>query len=63
MDDLTIRIEPREDASSSDVEAGVAALVKTIKVQIGSSVGVVVVEPGSLPRSEGKLKRLYDLRS
>jgi phenylacetate-CoA ligase len=63
MDELTIRIEPREDASSADVEAGVAALIKTIKVQIGSSVGVVVVEPGSLPRSEGKLKRLYDLRS
>ena len=63
MDELTIRIEPREDASTSDVEAGVAALIKTIKVQIGSTVGVVVVEPGTLPRSEGKLKRLYDLRS
>jgi phenylacetate-CoA ligase len=63
MDELTIRIEPREDASSADVDAGVAALIKTIKVQIGSTVGVVVVEPGSLPRSEGKLKRLYDLRS
>ena len=62
MDELTIRIEPREDASSRDVEAGVAQLIKTIKVQIGSSVGVVVVEPGTLPRSEGKLKRLYDLR-
>ncbi|HEX3679371.1 MAG TPA: phenylacetate--CoA ligase, partial [Galbitalea sp.] len=63
MDELTIRIEPREDANSTDVEAGVAALIKTIKVQIGSTVGVVVVEPGTLPRSEGKLKRLYDLRS
>jgi phenylacetate-CoA ligase len=63
MDELTIRIEPREDANSTDVEAGVAALIKTIKVQIGSTVGVVVVEPGTLPRSDGKLKRLYDLRS
>ncbi|HEX3678684.1 MAG TPA: phenylacetate--CoA ligase, partial [Galbitalea sp.] len=63
MDELTIRIEPREDANSTDVEAGIAALIKTIKVQIGSTVGVVVVEPGTLPRSEGKLKRLYDLRS
>ena len=63
MDELTIRIEPREDASRSEIEAAVAQLIKTIKIQIGSTVGVVVVEPGTLPRSEGKLKRLYDLRS
>jgi phenylacetate-CoA ligase len=63
MDELTIRIEPREDANRDDVEAGVAQLLKTIKIQIGSTVAVVVVEPGTLPRSEGKLKRLYDLRS
>jgi phenylacetate-CoA ligase len=62
MDELTIRIEPREDASSADIEAGVAQLISTIKIQIGSTVGVVVVAPGTLPRSEGKLKRLYDLR-
>jgi len=63
MDELTIRIEPREDASRADVEAGVAQLIMTIKIQIGSTVAVVVVDPGTLPRSEGKLKRLYDLRS
>jgi phenylacetate-CoA ligase len=63
MDELTIRIEPREEASRSEIEAAVAQLIKTIKIQIGSTVGVVVVEPGTLPRSEGKLKRLYDLRS
>jgi phenylacetate-CoA ligase len=62
MDELTIRIEPREDASRDDVEAGVARLLKTIKIQIGSTVAVIVVDPGTLPRSEGKLKRLYDLR-
>ncbi len=63
MDELTIRIEPREGVSGSDIEAAVALLIKTIKIQIGSSVGVVVVDHGTLPRSEGKLKRLYDLRS
>ena len=63
MDELTIRIEPREDSTRSDVEAGVAQLRKTIKIQIGSTVGVVVVDPGTLPRSEGKLKRVYDLRT
>jgi phenylacetate-CoA ligase len=62
MDELTIRIEPREGVSGSDIEAAVAVLIETIKIQIGSSVGVVVVDHGTLPRSEGKLKRLYDLR-
>ena len=62
MDELTIRIEPREGVSASDLDAAVGLLVKTIKIQIGSSVGVVVVDHGTLPRSEGKLKRLYDLR-
>jgi phenylacetate-CoA ligase len=62
MDELTIRIEPREDASRGDVDAGVAQLITTIKIQIGSTVAVIVVDPGTLPRSEGKLKRLYDLR-
>jgi phenylacetate-CoA ligase len=62
MDHLTVKIEPREGVSAADAEAARAALVERIKVQIGSSVDVVLVEPGSLPRSEGKLKRLYDLR-
>lgn len=63
MDELTVRIEPRQGASRSEVEQGIADLVRTIKIRIGSTVGVVVVDPGTLPRSEGKLKRLYDLRS
>jgi phenylacetate-CoA ligase len=62
MDELTIRIEPREDASGADLESAVAELIRTIKLQIGSTVGVVVVDQGTMPRSEGKLKRLYDLR-
>jgi phenylacetate-CoA ligase len=62
MDELTIRIEPREDASRDALETGVAQLIQTIKTRIGSTVGVAVVDPGTLPRSEGKLKRLYDLR-
>lgn len=62
MDELTIRIEPREGTSRADIDAGVAQLIATTKVQIGSTVNVVVVKPGTLPRSEGKLKRLYDLR-
>ena len=37
-------------------------LVQRIKVFIGSTVAVRLEEPGTLPRSEGKYKRVYDLR-
>lgn len=63
MDELTVRIEPRDGVSPFDKELASAALVERIKIQIGSTVRVIVVEPGTLPRSEGKLKRLYDLRT
>ena len=42
------------------VEASV--LQQRIKVHIGTSVEVRLEEPGALPRSEGKYKRVYDLR-
>jgi phenylacetate-CoA ligase len=62
MDELTVRIEPRVDVDSVAVDAATALLVERVKIHIGSTVSVIAVEPGSLPRSEGKLKRLYDLR-
>ena len=37
-------------------------LAERIKVHIGSTVDVRLEEPGTLPRSEGKYKRVYDLR-
>ncbi len=37
-------------------------LARRIKEGIGPTVDVTLVAPGELPRSEGKLKRLYDLR-
>jgi len=62
MDDLMIRIEPRTEVSAESAERAVAQLVRRIKEQIGSSVSVRLEEPGALPRSEGKLRRVYDLR-
>lgn len=62
MDALTVKIEcvPGIEAGDMDVAAG---LLRTrIKERIGTSVAVETVEPGTLPRSEGKYKRLYDLR-
>jgi phenylacetate-CoA ligase len=62
MDHLTVKIEPRENVDAPSAEAAATILVERVKDQIGSSVEVVIVEHGALPRSEGKLKRLYDLR-
>ena len=62
MDAMTVRIE-RAPALERDVcEAAAAVLAERIKTHVGSSVIVQVEEPGALPRSEGKYKRVYDLR-
>ncbi len=62
MDAMTVRIE-RAAALERDVcEAAAAVLAERIKTHVGSSVIVQVEEPGALPRSEGKYKRVYDLR-
>ncbi|WP_345800375.1 phenylacetate--CoA ligase PaaK [Microbacterium sp. AZCO] len=62
MDALTVRIE-RHPALDRDVcEAAAVVLAQRIKTHVGSTVAVKLEEPGALPRSEGKYKRVYDLR-
>ncbi|WP_426625290.1 AMP-binding protein [Leifsonia sp. McL0607] len=62
LDTLTVRIE-RHPALDRDVcQAATEVLKQRIKTHIGTSVGVVLAEPGELPRSEGKYKRVYDYR-
>ncbi|MBO9624751.1 MAG: phenylacetate--CoA ligase [Microbacterium sp.] len=62
LDAMTVRIE-RHPALERDVcEAAALVLAQRIKTHIGSSVAVRLEEPGALPRSEGKYKRVYDLR-
>lgn len=62
LDALTVRIERHPDLSRETCEAATRVLAERIKVHIGSSVAVRLEEPGTLPRSEGKYKRVYDLR-
>lgn len=62
MDELTVKVEPREGTSVAQRDAAAALLRKEIKVHIGSSAAIVVVDPGTLERSNGKLRRVYDLR-
>ncbi|MFD6697883.1 MULTISPECIES: phenylacetate--CoA ligase PaaK [unclassified Microbacterium] len=62
LDALKVRIERHPDVDLATCLAAAEVLKLRIKTSIGTSVDVQVEEPGSLPRSEGKYKRLYDLR-
>lgn len=62
MDALTVRIERHPALDREVCEAAGVVLRQRIKVSIGTTVDVRVEEPGILPRSEGKYKRVYDLR-
>lgn len=62
LDEMTVRVEPR-DATSPGDRAHLAARLQTrIKDNIGVSCTVEIVDPDSLPRSAGKLARVLDLR-
>jgi phenylacetate-CoA ligase len=62
MDQLTVKIERRESVTIESVAPAAKMLQQQIKIHVGSSCTVDVVEPGSLERSNGKLRRIYDLR-
>ena len=60
MDQLRIRVEPAQHGL--DHEKLKKQLNYNVKSGIGASVDVVLEPIGTLPRSEGKAKRVYDLR-
>jgi phenylacetate-CoA ligase len=62
MDALTVKIECMPDVGEDASRAAARILQQRVKEHVGTSVGVEVVPAGSLPRSEGKYKRVYDLR-
>ncbi|GGV63228.1 MULTISPECIES: phenylacetate--CoA ligase PaaK [Streptomyces] len=63
MDALTVRAEARPDADAAIREAAARSIAVAVKEGIGVSAGVEIVEPGTLERSVGKIKRIMDLRS
>jgi phenylacetate-CoA ligase len=63
LDALTVRVEARPDTPTERRAPAAAELVKAVKQTIGVSVACEVVDPESLERSVGKLKRLKDLRT
>ncbi|MEV7320606.1 phenylacetate--CoA ligase PaaK [Streptomyces sp. NPDC093970] len=62
MDHMTVRVEARPDAGAADREAAARAIVQGVKDGVGVTVEVTVVDPETLERSLGKLRRVKDLR-
>ncbi|MEU8484554.1 phenylacetate--CoA ligase PaaK [Streptomyces sp. NPDC048641] len=62
MDALTVRAEARGDATAAERDAAARAIATGVKDGIGVSVAVEVVDPETLERSVGKIKRIVDLR-
>ncbi|MBM9510120.1 phenylacetate--CoA ligase PaaK [Actinacidiphila acididurans] len=63
MDHMAVQAEAREDLTEPGPRAAAAAAIaRGIKDGIGVSVEVSVVDPGSLERSVGKIRRVADLR-
>jgi phenylacetate-CoA ligase len=62
MDELTVRVERREDASQYDGGQAGKQLEEMVKDRIGITVAVEVVSPDSIERSVGKMRRVIDQR-
>ena len=63
MDAMDVHVEARSQASGeNDREVLAKQVVGRIKDVIGVSVGVTVVPPGGIERSQGKAKRIIDER-
>jgi phenylacetate-CoA ligase len=63
LDVLTVRVEADDTFAAGDAAGRMAAeLVDRVKHTVGVTVGVDVVAPGTLERSQGKAKRIDDRR-
>ena len=62
LDTLTVRVERRPDAPAEQVQQAGRELREAVKGRIGVTIAVDVVEPDSVERSVGKMKRIVDRR-
>jgi phenylacetate-CoA ligase len=62
MDHMTVRVEARPGITPEAREAAAAAIVRSVKDGVGVSVDVDVVDPETLERSVGKIRRIIDSR-
>ncbi|MFI1783004.1 phenylacetate--CoA ligase PaaK [Streptomyces rubiginosohelvolus] len=62
LDALTVLAEARADATTDEREQAARAIAAAVKDGVGVSVNVEVVDPETLERSVGKIRRIVDLR-
>ncbi|MGY1631689.1 phenylacetate--CoA ligase PaaK [Geodermatophilus sp. SYSU D01186] len=62
MDALAVHVEARPDCAPERRDEAAREVAAAVKQTVGVSVDVAVVDPETLPRSVGKLKRLIDQR-
>ncbi|MFB8053593.1 phenylacetate--CoA ligase PaaK [Streptomyces rubiginosohelvolus] len=62
LDALTVLAEARADATTGEREKAARAIAAAVKDGVGVSVNVEVVDPETLERSVGKIRRIVDLR-
>ncbi|GAB2596376.1 phenylacetate--CoA ligase [Streptomyces capparidis] len=62
LDRMTVRVEARPGADAGARRAAGEAIARDVKEQVGVSVEVEVVDPETLERSVGKIRRVRDLR-
>jgi len=63
MDELTVLTEAAPGADAALRPAAAAAVVRAVRESIGVTVDAQVLDPGSLERSTGKLRRVIDRRA
>ncbi|MDQ0791169.1 phenylacetate-CoA ligase [Streptomyces sp. B3I8] len=62
MDHMAVQVEARPGTPAEQREAAAGAIARGIKDGVGLTVEVTVVEPETLERSVGKIRRVRDLR-
>src|SRR4051794_30516887 len=62
LDEMSVRVERRTSARPEDGAAAGSELERLVKATIGVSVAIEVVDPDSIERSVGKMRRIVDER-
>jgi phenylacetate-CoA ligase len=62
MDEMTVRVEARADATAAARATAADDLARAVKGSVAVTVAVEVVDPDTLERSVGKLRRVIDQR-
>ena len=63
LDVLTVRVEAAPDTWAEGAQARGTELAERVKRSVGMTIGVDVVAPGAIERSEGKARRIDDRRA